>query len=58
MSEAYGINLVEYDASSGHQVVADSLLELADVVEVERPHVRHLSDLVRQVGTEQVDHLR
>jgi SIR2-like domain len=37
MSEAYGINLVEYDASSGHQVVADSLLELADVVEAERP---------------------
>ena len=37
MSEAYGINLVEYDASSGHQVVADSLFKLADVVEAERP---------------------
>lgn len=36
MSEAYGINLIEYDSSSGHQIVADSLTELADLVEAER----------------------
>lgn len=36
MSEAYGINLIEYDASSGHQVLADSLTELAQLVEAER----------------------
>ncbi|NVN50655.1 SIR2 family protein [Mycolicibacterium hippocampi] len=36
MSDAYGINLIEYDSSSGHQVVADSLTELADLVETER----------------------
>ncbi|MGE2835805.1 SIR2 family NAD-dependent protein deacylase [Mycobacterium sp. SMC-4] len=36
MSEAYGINLVEYDASAGHEVVADSLSELAETVEEQR----------------------
>lgn len=36
MSEAYGINLIEYDASSGHEIVVDSISELADTVEADR----------------------
>ncbi|NKR92806.1 hypothetical protein GS483_11815 [Rhodococcus hoagii] len=36
MSVAYGINLIEYDSSSGHGIVVDSLVELADMVEAKR----------------------
>lgn len=36
MSEAYGINLIEYDDTDGHAVVAESLAELADMVEDDR----------------------
>jgi hypothetical protein len=36
MAQAYGLNLVEYEVSDGHQIVADSLSELADMVEAER----------------------
>lgn len=36
ISVAYGINLIEYDAADGHDIVANSLSELADIVEAER----------------------
>lgn len=36
ISESYGINLIQYDASHGHAVVTESLVRLADLVEAER----------------------